>query len=33
MRLDTYELPALGEYVHDREPFPRAIGTDFLGVL
>jgi hypothetical protein len=33
MRLETYELPALGEYVHDRAPFPRAIGTDFLGVL
>jgi hypothetical protein len=29
MRLETYELPALGEYVHD----PRAIGTDFSGVL
>jgi hypothetical protein len=32
-RLETDELPALGEYVHDRAPFPRAIGTDFSGVL
>jgi hypothetical protein len=30
--LKTYELPALGEHVMIRAPFPRAIGN-FSGVL
>jgi hypothetical protein len=33
MRLETYELPASANMFMIRAPFPRAIGTDFSGVV
>jgi hypothetical protein len=33
MRSETYEPPALGEYVHDPRAVPARLGTNFSDVL